>query len=52
VFAGAPIDLVRGTIIPLLQAAYDAASEVSGQIAPMAMRSVMPEQEELKRAGR
>ena len=52
VFAGAPIDLVRGTIIPLLQAAYDAASEVSGQITPMAMRSAMPEQEELKRASR
>ena len=50
VFAGAPIDLVRRTIIPLLQAAYDTASEVSGQIAPMAMRSAIPAQEELRRA--
>ncbi len=50
VYAGAPIGLVRRTIIPLLQAAYDAATEVSGQIEQMAMRSAMPEQEELKRA--
>ena len=50
--AGAPIGLVRGTIIPLLQAAYDAASGVSEKRVPVSVRSAMPEKDDLKRARR
>lgn len=50
--AGAPIGLVRGTIIPLLQAAYDAASGVSEKRVPVTVRSAMPERDDLKRVRR
>ena len=52
VFAGAPIDLVRRTIIPLLQAAYDAASGVSEKRVPVTASSTMPEKDDLNRARR
>ena len=50
--AGAPIGLVRGTIIPLLQAAYDAASGASEKRVPVTVRSAMPEKDDLERARR
>ena len=50
--AGAPIGLVRGTIIPLLQAAYDAASGASEKRVPVTVRSAMPEKDDLTRARR
>ena len=50
--AGAPIGLVRGTIIPLLQAAYDAASGASEKRVPVTVRSAMPEKDDLKRVRR
>ena len=52
VFAGAPIDLVRRTIIPLLQAAYDAAFGTSEKRVPVTVMSSMPEKHDLKRARR
>ena len=48
--AGAPIGLVRRTIIPLLQASYDAASGASGEIVPVNLTSAMPEKDDLERA--
>ena len=50
--AGAPIGLVRGTIIPLLQAAYDAATGASEKRVPVTVRSAMPERDDLKRVRR
>ena len=50
--AGAPIGLVRGTIIPLLQAAYDAASGASEKRVPVTVRSAMSERDDLKQARR
>ena len=50
--AGAPIGLVRGTIIPLLQAAYDSASGASEKRVPATVRSAMPEKDDLERARR
>ena len=50
--AGAPIGLVRGTIIPLLQAAYDAASGASEKGVPVTVRSATPEKDDLSRARR
>ena len=50
--AGAPIDLVRGTIIPLLQAAYDAATGASEKRVPVTVRSAMSERDDLRRARR
>jgi len=50
--AGAPIGLVRGTIIPLLQAAYDAASGASEKRVPVTVRPAMSEKDDPKRARR
>ena len=50
--AGAPIGLVRGTIIPLLQAAYDAATGASEKRVPVTVRSAMSERDDLRRARR